>query len=402
MKNYIAALSLLFTAAATAAASASQWKGQSHGHPDCPPISGDLTVNLRNIYPEGVDFFPPNCKIYVGSLDNNTLIEFDPYTSTTTAIISFPGISHNKEYLVCGIDYSPATQTLYISANARAPWWNPGSDSMGWNLTGPNRLIHYSPLNDSVLWIADVDPLVDATERSLGALIGGFQDVAEDQAGNAYYAVSWSNIIFKIDVQGRASRFYMPTAREMDTRTYGFGGWFVSGDDVLVLSDGVTHRFARFDLSDQEQGTNPVEPEWHAPTNHPEGYATALWCDSLVALKGFGEKIALCADVFDAMISSHGIIAVYYSKDGWRSSEYIGAVPVDFEQAPGAWSTATFEAVGRSYALMSALPYELGRFPEVKNTPLVDITDQISRLLEERETRGVGSSVDALQYPLEM
>ncbi|KAI4162646.1 MAG: hypothetical protein LQ342_003692 [Letrouitia transgressa] len=330
------------------------------------------------------------------SLNNNTLIEYDPYTSATK-VIEFPGISHNKEYLICGIDYSPATQTLYISANARAPWWNPGSDSMGWNLTGPNRLIHYSPLNASVLWTADVDSLVEATERRLGALIGGFQDVAEDRDGNAYYAISWSNIILKLDVHGRASKFYEPPRADMDTRTYGFGGWFVSADNVLVLSDGVTHRFARFDLS----GPNPAEPTWSAPANHPEGYATALWCDSLIAAKGFGEKVALCADVFDQMIAPHGIIAVYYSDDGWRSSEYIGAVPVDFEQAPGAWSTATFEALGRSYALTSALPYELGRFPEVEKTPLVDITDNISQLLKERKSRGVGS-VDELQYPMEM
>ncbi|KAL9046287.1 MAG: hypothetical protein Q9214_000842 [Letrouitia sp. 1 TL-2023] len=389
MKNYIAGLSLLLAAATSVSA--------SKGHPACPPISGDLTVNLRNIYPEGVDFFPPNCKIYVGSLNNNTLIEYDPYTSATQ-VIEFPGISYNKEYLICGIDYSPATETLYISANARAPWWNPGSDTMGWNLTGPNRLIHYSPLNASVLWTADVDPLVETTERRLGALIGGFQDIAEDRDGNAYAAISWSNIILKLDGRGRASKFYEPAQADMDTRTYGFGGWFVSSEDnALVLSDGVSHRFARFDLS----GPDPAEPTWSAPANHPEGYATALWCDSLVVLKGFGEKVALCADVFDQMIAPHGIIAVYYSEDGWRSSEYIGAVPVEFEQAPGAWSTATFEALGRSYALMSALPYELGRFPEVEKTPLVDITDQISQLLKERESRGVGS-VDALQYPLEM
>lgn len=58
MKSYISVLSWLITAAASVSA--------LEGHPACPPISGDLTVNLRNIYPEGVDFFPPNCKIYVG------------------------------------------------------------------------------------------------------------------------------------------------------------------------------------------------------------------------------------------------------------------------------------------------------------------------------------------------
>lgn len=58
MKDQIPVLSFAFIAAISVYASKS--------HPACPPISGNLTVNLRNIYPEGVDFFPSNCKIYVG------------------------------------------------------------------------------------------------------------------------------------------------------------------------------------------------------------------------------------------------------------------------------------------------------------------------------------------------
>jgi hypothetical protein len=38
----------------------------SRSYPACPPISGHLAVGLRNIYPEGADFSPSNCKIYIG------------------------------------------------------------------------------------------------------------------------------------------------------------------------------------------------------------------------------------------------------------------------------------------------------------------------------------------------
>ncbi|KAF2181524.1 hypothetical protein K469DRAFT_752753 [Zopfia rhizophila CBS 207.26] len=368
MKNQIAALSSTFIAATSVYASKT--------YPACPPISGNLTVNLRNIYPEGVDFFPSNCKIYVGSLNNNTLIEYDPYTSTTE-VIEFPGITHNAEYFVCGVDYSFGTDTLYVSANARAPWYNEGSNIMGTNLTGPNRLIHYSPLNRSIIWEVDVNPLVEEIERGIGAQVGGLQDQAEDKDGNAYYPTAWGNVIIKISVNGQASKFYVPEPDKLNTCAYGFGGLFISEDNVLVLSDAVSQSFAIFNLS----GPNPSEPFFSKPANLPAGYSTALFCDSLIAPKRFNNTIALCADVFDAKTSPHGIIAVYSSGDGWKTSEYLGAIPIEFNQAPNAWSTATFEAMGSIYALTAALPYEKGTFPQVDNTALVDITETIGQLL---------------------
>ena len=252
---------------------------------------------------------------------------------------------------MCGVDYSFVTDTLYVSANARAPWWNEGSDTMGWNLTGPNRLIHYSPLNQSILWEADVNSLVEEIEREIGAKIGGFQDQAEDKDGNAYYPTAWGNVILKIDVNGQANKFYVPEPDRMNTSAYGFSALVVSEDNVLVLGDAVSQSFAIFNLS----GPDPSEPFFSKPANLPAGCSTALACDSLIMPKRFSNTIVLCVDVFDAKISPHGIIAVYSSGDGWRTSEYIGAVPIEFDQAPYAWSTATFEARGSIYALASAL-----------------------------------------------
>lgn len=327
-------------------------------------------------------------------MNNNTLVEYDPYTSTAE-VIEFPGITHNTEYFVCGVDYSLVTDTLYVSANARAPWWNEGSDTMGWNLTGPNRLIHYSPLNRSIIWEADVNPLVEEIEREIGAQIGGFQDQAEDKDGNAYYPTAWGNVILKVDVHGQASKFYVPEPDRMNTSAYGFGALVVSEDNVLVLSDAVSQSFAIFNLS----GPNPSEPFFSKPANLPADYSTALFCDSLITPKRFHNTIALCADVFDAKISPHGIIAVYSSGDGWKTSEYIGAVPIEFDQAPYAWSTATFEAGESIYALTSALPYEKGAFPQVDNTALVDITESVGELFRNSACfqRERGWSHDAFQ-----
>ena len=37
---------------------------------DCPPFSGDVTIDLPNIFPEGADFSYANCKFYVRYVNN--------------------------------------------------------------------------------------------------------------------------------------------------------------------------------------------------------------------------------------------------------------------------------------------------------------------------------------------
>lgn len=35
-------------------------------YPACPPLSGDVTVKVPNIYPESADFALSNCRFYIG------------------------------------------------------------------------------------------------------------------------------------------------------------------------------------------------------------------------------------------------------------------------------------------------------------------------------------------------
>ncbi|KAL9082760.1 MAG: hypothetical protein Q9165_008797 [Trypethelium subeluteriae] len=352
----------------------------SESYSACPPISGNLRVSQRDIYPEGVEFSPSNCKVYIGSLNNNSVVEFDPYT-LSTEIIEFPGITHNWEYFICGIDYSYATESLYVSASARAPWFNPGSNAMGKNLTGPNRLIKLSPLDRSIIWQADVNPVIEEIGQQIGTPIGGFQDSAEDKDGNAYFPSSFGHTIVKIDVNGQPSKFYIADPDKLNTDAYGFGGLFTTDENVLVLSDGVTGGFVRFDLS----GSNPSEPLFTKPTNLWAKYDTVLDCDSLIAPRRFNQTIALCSDVVNRNLSPHGMITVYASGDGWKTSKYIGAIPVEFGQTPDVWSTAQFATPEGVYALSSALPYAEGTFPKTNGTTLVEITEKVVELLHNNE-----------------
>ncbi|KAI1175670.1 hypothetical protein F4777DRAFT_598415 [Nemania sp. FL0916] len=344
-------------------------------YPDCAPITGNLDVNLRNIYPEGGEWSPSNCKVYLGSLNNGTIVEYDPYTKTTN-VIEFPGVTHNWEHFVCGVDYSHATGNLFISASARAPWFNPDSPGMGTNLTGPNRLIQYSPRDRSIIWDVDLGPLVDDIEKEIGTSVGGLQDSASDKDGNVYVPITFGNFILKIDKNGETSRFYDPDLKKLD-KSYGFGGLFITENNAMVVADGVSHGFVVFDLV----GPDPTKPLFSQPEGIPDNYDLPLVCDAIIAPRRYRDTVALCADVLSRSMSPYGIITVYVSKDGWKTSKYAGAIPVEFGQSPDVFSTAQFATADRVYALSSALPYGPQAFPEVKSTTLVDITEKVDQLV---------------------
>jgi hypothetical protein len=279
---------------------------------------------------------------------------------------------------VCGVDYSSATGTIYVSASARAPWF-PG---FGEDLSGPNRLIHYSPQEKKILWQANIDSVVSGMVKDIGKPFAGFQDSAADKDGNAYFLAAFGNVILKIDKNGKASEFYKPSAASFTSR-YGFGGAFVTENNVLVLADGVTQGFVRFDLS----SASPSTPLFVAPSGHPKEYKGPLDCDALIAPKRYKETVGICSHVVSRSFSPHGIIAIYIFEDDWKTSKYAGYIPVEFE-GPDLWSTAQFGTADRVYALSSALPYDEGVFPQTENTTLVDITEKVDDLVEQAERSG--------------
>jgi hypothetical protein len=125
-----------------------------------------------------------------------------------------------------------------VAASSRCPWWL----SIGANLTGPNRLIHYSPMEEKILWQANVDSLVREIEETTGPPTPGFQESVADMNGNAYFIAAFGNTILKVDEDGQATNFY---SLEDPVTAYGFGGAFVTQDNVLVRPLGYMCRRCR-------------------------------------------------------------------------------------------------------------------------------------------------------------
>ncbi|KAI1871144.1 hypothetical protein JX265_006184 [Neoarthrinium moseri] len=337
-------------------------------YPACPPLAGDVTVNVSNIFPESAEFAPSNCRFYIG---NGSLIEHDPYTSTTREI-NLPGVSHNTDYFVCGVDFGYASGTIYVAASSRYNWW----PTIGGNLTGPSRLMKYSPLNNEIIWSTNVGAVVSAEERETNTPFAGFQDMAEDEDGNVYFLGSFGNIILKVDPEGKATKFYSPDP--VTDKSYGFGGAFMTRENVLVVGDAISQGFVIFDLS----SSNPSLATFTKPTGHPKEFDEhVMECDAVTAPRRYEDNVALCSLVVDRKFSNHGMITVYTSVDGWKSSNFAGMIRTEFGQSPDIWSTAQLGTADRVYALSSSLPYDDAGFPNTKSTTLVDITDKVDQLV---------------------
>lgn len=344
-------------------------------HPACPPFSGDVTVDVPNIFPESADFSYSNCKFYLSSLGNGSLIEFDPYTSESK-LIELPEVNLNPDYYLCGVDYSPATGTIFIAASARNPWY----PVFGVDLSGPNRLFQYSPTNESLLWDANTDSVTAQSEQEMGTPVGGFQETAEDKDGNAYFIATYGNLIVKVDPDGNPSPFYSPSPDDLDAHSYGFGSAFVTKDNVLVVCDAVSDSFVLFNLS----SSTPSEATFAKPTGYPADAKSVLECDSLIAPPRYDEKVALCTYTLDKQYSEHGIVTVWTSLDGWKTSEYAGLIKNEYGQYPDVYSTASLATRDRVYSMSSVLPNTDGPDPVFANTnstTLVDITDRVDRLV---------------------
>ncbi|KAF4636665.1 hypothetical protein G7Y89_g1425 [Cudoniella acicularis] len=299
------------------------------------------------------------------STGNNSVLEYDTCGDTYTEII-FPGITDNPTYLVTGIDYSPITKDIYISADARAAFY-----TNGLNLTGPNMLIRYSPSTQSIIYSSDMSAILLEIYNETGKLVGGFQDQAEDLEGNAYYMVTWGNLLVKVTPGGEASKYYLPPLSELNTTAPGFGGLFALGN-MLVVSDAISASFVIFDL------TSPTGlPKFVKPSKVPSGYSPLL-CDSLYAPEKYAGTVALCADDW---VDGIGAVVVYRSSDEWKSAEYVGMVFNDRVKFPGSTATATFEVGEGIFTSQAYLPDAAGVVPIVLSFPFVDISTQIDALI---------------------
>ena len=299
------------------------------------------------------------------STENNTLVEYDPYTGKT-AILSFPGITNNHDFMTAGIDYSSSTESIFISAGARTAFFTNGA-----NLTGPNALIEWDLRNRKIKRETNLDEAISQIEKRLGVQIGGFQDMAEDKDGNAYYMATWGNVILKVTPRGVVSLFYSPPLDQLNASAPGFGGLFIHKNS-LVVSDIITKSFFRFNLDRPKSA-----PVISQPASLPSDQLIML-CDSLYLPAKYYGKIMICASDFSY---GPGGLSVFRSHDGWRSSQYLGFLAHDQEKAPNTTATATFQASDSIYAV-AALSHLWDRTqPNPPFFLLVDITQRLESLI---------------------
>lgn len=274
--------------------------------------------------------------------------------------------------MLSGIDYSSSDGHIFISANARKAFFSDGAD-----LSGPNTVIEYNPRQRKVVRSTNLESTIARIEDDIGEQIGGFQDLAEDSAGNVYYMATWGNVLLRIDRHGNTSPFYGPPSNKLDASAAGFGGIAIQ-DTTLLVSDAISQSFFVFDLECPESKLLVTQPIG-LPAQEP-----MLLCDSLYLPERYEGSVAICASDFAYGV---GGISLYYSEDGWHSSEYLGFILNDFTQSPNGTATATFEAMGTIYMVVAYIHTATGAQPQPSNFPFVDITDRVDGLVGARRLR---------------
>jgi hypothetical protein len=122
---------------------------------------------------------------------------------------------------------------MYYSANNGIAF-----SSDGTNLSGPNKLIKYDTFKDRVAYISDMGSMLAQLKAITGSTYNGFQDIAEDTAGNAYYMTSFGPSIIKVTPDGTPSIFYYSAPSFVNgTTTETWGGIFSVGNILVTLNN---------------------------------------------------------------------------------------------------------------------------------------------------------------------
>ncbi|KAH8801418.1 hypothetical protein F5884DRAFT_513897 [Xylogone sp. PMI_703] len=301
--------SLLFLAALTVATPSPRYGSPyPHGGSHCPPIKGDFNVTYFRLYPEGFDYDSIHCKAYIGGNFNSTVLKKDLHTGEQE-LLTFPGISFNETYHISGIEFSPRTGAIYFSANNGIAFQSGATD-----LTGPNKLIKYDTFTNRVVWISDMAPVIAEIKRLTGIQVNGFQDVAEDLAGNVYSVITFGRAIVKITPDGKPSIYYY-TPHPPSVNGVMLTSWngIMSVGDLLILPENSLGKFYVFNTKNGK-----ATPKIYTPKEMPSGYS--LSCDRINPPAMFDGTVALCSD------DAHGV-AVYHSTDKWNTAEYLGLIP---------------------------------------------------------------------------
>ena len=202
------------------------------------------------------------------------------------------------------------------------------------NLTGPNHILRYNTRSHNLTDIDLSGAQVAFASKSGGRnQTNGFQDMAEDSAGNVYAIGTFGNSIVKILPTSSGSDAELWYVQEPYELAYGFGGIVALGDK-LVVSDSVSNALVTFQ-TDLSSPTSPPQAVYVKPSDVPADiYPMA---DGLFAPSKYGGKVLLWSNDYNGTV-------VYGSQDGWESARYLGLIPnEESELAQGGLVTDTFE-----------------------------------------------------------
>ncbi|KAK4945278.1 hypothetical protein LTR10_015437 [Elasticomyces elasticus] len=338
----------------------------------CPPLQGSFNVSLLDLYPESADWDPIHCKIYFGLYYNASVAVYDPYKQVVDEIITFPNITNNPDYTITGIDYS-GNGSMYFAATSYTAFRvvTTGNAALA-NFTGPNAIIKYDLTSHSVSWTADLVPIHNSILNATGKLVTGFQDMAEDTAGNAYVIGSFGEVIVKIDPSGTPKIWYQPATNQMND-TLISGGLVVSGSK-LVINDRAAPGLLTFDLSQQAPNGTAPGPVLVSPTNFPANYTGGA--DALVAPSKYDGNVVLWSQDFNGTM-------VLATRDNWVTAEYLGLVPMNPGlQAQGAYTTDTF-AMGNTIYAVNEFFQPSKPIKTLSDWHLDDITQSVQQLVNQ-------------------
>ncbi|KAH9211999.1 hypothetical protein DL95DRAFT_509930 [Leptodontidium sp. 2 PMI_412] len=323
--------------------------------PYCPPFTrGTFDVQQYQLYPENADWDVSRCLIFFGSLFNASVPVYDPYKGQVVDIIEFPGITHNLSLTLGGVAIDPYTRMLSVPVDSVNSY-----DTSGANTSGDTFLIKYNPDTRSTIWKLNMTTVTQGK-------YGGFQDVEHDRRGNIYAVATLGSVILRADGTGSTLIPWYEPAEIVSTR-FGFAGLASTGD-ILLVNDMTAGEVFRFDMR-AERGTPVLVPRTPNITLGPT--------DAIYFPPKYGGKVLLVTENFKGT-------TVLRSRDGWRTAEHLGTVPVNMTAAPGAINTAPLQIGDSLFTLegyFSDPPLPGSNSGNRTSFPLVDLTTQVEALL---------------------
>ena len=277
--------------------------------------------------------------------------------------ISNPNVGNYTPYEVGGIDFDLNTGSVYVAANnADAFASTISGDYSKANFTVPNHILRYDTRSNKLTDVNLSGAQAEFKTKTGGNLTNGFQDMAEDRAGNSYAIGTFGNSIVKIPAgSSNASLWY---ATEPYSPAYGFGG-IVALDDLLVVSDTASEGFVTFQTKASEPQAVYVKPS-DVPAN------LSFMADGLFAPTKYSGKVLLWSNDYTGTV-------VYGSEDNWKSARYVGLVPNEGE-AQGGLVTDAFE-IGENLFVVSEF-FQAKLPPETKTSwKFLDITQQVEAVV---------------------